>query len=318
MRRSPSPSPRHHDLAALPPEGRAALRFTHTPRSRPNQPSRYAAKELNFDGSAVPEAAKDAPLVVGVRCSADTKVQGFFDALLGKPPGPEQPPMRGTGPSQKLKTAMPPELRPEYGRSTWAQDPAHMVDVVASTRTAQDLVGVPIDREALRATPKNRLDLVCRPGFEERAKAAVARAERLDRRDERQRREYNQRVADATRERMRRTREGHHARGHHADPVQSEHATMVATARLARMHAELDASTAEGAEELASGLASFAFDYQPPGTADDAQARALPPEVEAALRRQEEEEAALAAGPGGRGQQTVEIVGGAPARFEFG
>ena len=89
----------------------------------------------------------------------------------------------------------------------------------AATRTRADLIGISIEREALRKTPLARTNLVRRPGFVERGVAQEAHLAQLRETDQQARLAYRNEQVQATRRRMRATQKLH-AKRTQQQPVQ--------------------------------------------------------------------------------------------------
>ena len=85
------------------------------------------------------------------------------------------------------------------------------------------MIGTSVEREALRVTPLDREKHVVRPGFREKGLAQQAHLRQLREQDERQHLQYRAALADATRRRMRQTRETHAQ----STRVQLSYATMM-------------------------------------------------------------------------------------------
>jgi hypothetical protein len=137
------------------------------------------------------------------------EVQTFFDQrLFGSTVEPASLPasaQMGTR-VQRLKGAQPCERRRPIEVPT--DDPATQAAKIASTRTAAQMVGVSIEREALRQTPLERTKHVLRPGYRERGVAQEALLHALREDDERQRLAFRAERAEATRRRRRTWRGG--------------------------------------------------------------------------------------------------------------
>ena len=108
---------------------------------------------------------------------------------------------------QRLKGAPPCETRRPMGVPT--DDPSTQQLKKERTRTQYDLIGVSIEREALRHTPLERQKYVVRPGFREKGIANQTRLRQMREEDERRHVEYRNEVANATRRRLQKTRHVH-------------------------------------------------------------------------------------------------------------
>jgi len=132
----------------------------------------------------VPKATKSLDFSAGVRgrvgqSSANPDVMAFFESIQGKAPEPEALPLTEPGArAQRLKLAPP--IRPETYYPGTFQGPevlSYAQGLIEQTRKPGAMVGLPVEREAYRQIPKQRMSLVVRPGFRERGQAAMASAE---------------------------------------------------------------------------------------------------------------------------------------------
>ena len=132
----------------------------------------------------VPKATKSLDFSAGVRArigqsSANPDVMAFFESIQGKAPEPEALPLTEPGArAQRLKLAPP--IRPETYYPGTFQGPevlSYAQGLIEQTRKPGAMVGLPVEREAYRQIPKQRMSLVVRPGFRERGQAAMASAE---------------------------------------------------------------------------------------------------------------------------------------------
>ena len=160
-----------------------------------------------------------------VGCSALPDVKLFSDLhLYGQEVEPTALPVlyRTAGSKQqRLKKAPACERRRPMGVPT--DDPTTRRLKNERTRTEQDMIGTSVEREALRVTPLDREKHVVRPGFREKGLAQQAHLRQLREQDERQHLQYRAALADATRRRMRQTRETHAQ----STRVQLSYATMM-------------------------------------------------------------------------------------------
>ena len=148
---------------------------------------------------------------------------------------------------QRLRNARPVgELRP-MGVPT--DDPTTQLQKIAQTRTKDDLIGISVEREALRRTPLERAGHVVRPGFKERGLKQQERLRLLRQEDERRRLAYRHEMAEATRRRMRQTRE-FHAQSTRRQPVQAMREEVQQTRLVSNVHAQYRRDVDEQVEAL--------------------------------------------------------------------
>lgn len=143
-----------------------------------------------------------------VGCSSVAGVKAFCDRqLFGEDVLPAHlPPMAKAGTRlQRLRGTKAVDERRPMGVPT--DDPMTQLQKNARTRLQADLIGVAIERDALRRTPLERQGYVVRPGFSERGRKQEERLRQLREEDERRYLAYRHEVSEATRRRMRQTRE---------------------------------------------------------------------------------------------------------------
>ena len=150
-----------------------------------------------------PEAAKGG---IQLGSTSRPEVQDFFDrALAGRPVEPARlAPMAARGTlTQRLRAAKPLAKRADWGAPDFtAFNHAHG-DAVGAMCAA----GLPLRREAVRATPSTRLAHIVRPGFLERGQQSVSLTMALRRRDEEARLEAQHARSEAQRRVLRRRAE---------------------------------------------------------------------------------------------------------------
>lgn len=158
--------------------------------------------ELLLPPMGLPAASSSLDFAGGVRgrvgVSFEPDVKAFFDSF-DAPKAAERMPVRNT---QRLRAAAPICNAPPPGIT--GQDELQWRRVlVEDSRTAADLVGLPIDRESYRQLPKARVNVVLRPGYRERGQAAMTKASELQRSDEASRVAARHLRAERTRRRQR-------------------------------------------------------------------------------------------------------------------
>jgi hypothetical protein len=134
------------------------------------------------------------------------EVQDFVGAFLyaGKLDCPVPSAMAAhSDTQQRLRRSRPIAQRPGWGTTEYG--------ALVRQSDADQLVqmGLPLRREAIRATPVSRLQHVVRPGFNERGQASVVRAAVLAAQDEVARLAVRNDRAERTRRKLRRTRDEH-------------------------------------------------------------------------------------------------------------
>ena len=158
----------------------------------------------------VPKATKSLDFSAGVRArvgqsSANPDVMAFFEFIQGKAPEPEALPLTEPGArAQRLKMAPP--IRPEMYYPGTFQGPevlSYAQGLIEQTRKPGAMVGLPVEREAYRQIPKQRMSLVVRPGFRERGQAAMASAEKQEQLYEKAMNEARHARMENTRRRLR-------------------------------------------------------------------------------------------------------------------
>lgn len=132
-------------------------------------------------------------------------VEAFFTALEPGPPSLTLPKVEARKLTQRLRRAQPLSKALPMGKL----DQGFVHQQVMHTRNSSDMVGVPINREALRQTPRARVEMVLRPGFRERGQAAVALAEDRQRRHEEAVYRARAAVAEQTRAHLREAYDAH-------------------------------------------------------------------------------------------------------------
>ena len=138
-----------------------------------------------------------------VGASSLPEVKDFFDQLTEPVPVPMLPTLPKH--SQRLRIATPLDQRMPMNRIDTSFARAQR----ERTRTAADMIGLSIDREALRRTAANRVALAVRPGFRERGQAAMKHAGDLDQLDSIARARYRAARTEQTRIRHRAVQEAH-------------------------------------------------------------------------------------------------------------
>lgn len=158
----------------------------------------------------VPKATKSLDFSAGVRArvgqsSANPDVMAFFESIQGKAPEPEALPLTEPGArAQRLKLAPP--IRPEMYYPGTFQGPevlSYAQGLIEQTRKPGAMVGLPVEREAYRHIPKQRMPLVVRPGFRERGQAAMASAKEEEQLYEKAMNEARHARMEGTRRRLR-------------------------------------------------------------------------------------------------------------------
>lgn len=190
------------------------------PLSAAPAPPAYPAMALLLPAPAPPLANFEAQHS-RVGCTSLPDVKSFCDRqLYGATVEPAKlPPMARAGTRlQRLRSSKPVDERRPMGVPT--DDPATQLQKNAGTRTKKDLVGVAIEREALRRTPLERTSHVVRPGFKERGAAQEERLRKLRQDDERLRLAFRHERQEETRRRLRQVRE-HHALATRRQPVEA-------------------------------------------------------------------------------------------------
>ena len=185
------------------------------------------------------------------------EVQNFFDQNLygAAVDAAILPAMARTGTRfQRLQNAPPCTGRRPMDVPT--DDPTTQRAKIAATRAREDLVGLAIDREALRRTPLDRAAHVVRPGFRERGAAQEQQLARQRAEDEKLYLAYRHERAEATRRRLRATRD-YHARETARQPVVQQ-----GTQRAEQMHTRhlavaYQALSHEDRDDVASELGAF-------------------------------------------------------------
>jgi hypothetical protein len=182
--------------------------------------------------------------------SSVPSVQAFFDAL--------QPPLREPAlpkigaSSQRLRNAPPIDERPPMG----VVDVGFVRRQVETSRTALDMVGVPIGRDALRKTPKARMPIVVHQKYRDRGKAALMRTGELMRQDEQALLAARRARAERTRLRLRAVQEANRRFTAHL-PVQVAAARAPQAELLAYQSAAAERTRQFGAEEVTTLIETF-------------------------------------------------------------
>jgi len=242
-----------------------------------------ATTNLSFEGGGVRGRVGN---------TAHPDVKNFFEGIQGPPVEPDKLPVMGPR-GQVLVVAPPLSALPPMGQ-IGADGLAYARALKADSRTAADLVGMPLDREAYRALPKQRLGIVVRPGYREKAKAAMSRAEQQARAEEQARAAATFARAERTRRRTRAVADAHRAQTLE-QPVQ----------RRAAYEATMEVVEAEWA--VARG-------WSEQGASDVATLPGLPPATPGPPAKKKSPAAAPTAGASGRRRTGAAGTGGIRTR----
>lgn len=193
---------------------------------------------------------------VGVASLPDVKL--FFDQKLYNEEKVEPvvlPAMQRLGThTQRLKRVPSLSQRPKWGVKEMGE--FARAEIAHKEQLVENLVGVPITREALRQTPASRLKHVLRPGFAEHGARVVAMAREAEKAQDRAYLYYSSVRQDQTRQKQRALREQHKL-STLQQPVPKAMATLSERRANAKWEAEWRDSIAEGAMDVEHSLELF-------------------------------------------------------------